>query len=38
MTQEEAFSRKKQDVSHMRIFGTLVYVQIPKHQQDKMGS
>ena len=29
-TPEEVFSRKKLEVSHLRIFGCLVYIHIPK--------
>ena len=29
-TPEEVFTKKKPAVDHMRIFGTLVYVHVPK--------
>ena len=35
-TREEVFTRKKPAVDHMRIFGTLVYVHVPKEKRAKL--
>ena len=35
-TPEEAFFRKKPDISHLRIFGCLVYVHVPKEKRTKL--
>ena len=35
-TPEEMFTRKKLEVSHLKIFGCLVYVQIPKEKRMKL--
>ena len=35
-TPEEVFSNKKPEVSHLRIFGCLVYVRIPKEKRKKL--
>ena len=37
-TPEEVFTKKKPAVDHMRIFGTLVYVHVPKVKRDKLES
>ena len=36
MTPEEVFSGKKPEVSHLRIFGCLVYIHIPKEKRTKL--
>jgi hypothetical protein len=36
MTPEEAFSGKKPNVEHLRIFGCLVYIHIPKDKRKKL--
>ena len=36
-TPEEAFSREKPKVIHLRIFGCLVYIHIPKEKRTKLG-
>jgi hypothetical protein len=36
MTPEEAFSRKKPNVEHLRIFGCHVYIHIPKDERKKV--
>lgn len=33
---EEAFINKKPKVSHLRIFGCLVYIHVPKEKKSKM--
>ena len=35
-TLEEVFTKKKPAVDHMRIFGTLVYVHVPKEKRAKL--
>ena len=35
-TPEEAFSGEKPEVSHLRIFGCLVYIHIPKEKRTKL--
>ena len=35
-TAEEVFSGKKPEVSHLRIFGFLVYIHIPKGKRTKL--
>ena len=35
-TPEELFSDKKPEVSHLRIFGYLVYIHIPKEKRTKL--
>ena len=35
-TPEEAFSGKKPDISHLRIFGCPVYVHVPKEKRTKL--
>jgi hypothetical protein len=35
-TPEEIFSRKKPEVIHLKIFGCLVFVHIPKERRTKM--
>ena len=35
-TPEEAFSREKPEVSHLRIFGFPVYIHIPKEKMTKL--
>ena len=35
-TPKEFFSRKKPVVDHMRIFGTLVYIHVPKEKRAKL--
>ena len=35
-TPEEAFSGEKPKVSHLRIFGFLVYIDIPKEKRTKI--
>ena len=35
-TPEEVFSGKKLEVSHLRIFGYLVYIHIPKEKRTKL--
>ena len=35
-TPEEVFSSKKQEVSHLRIFGYLVYIHIPREMKTKL--
>jgi hypothetical protein len=36
MTHEEALSRKKPSVEHLRIFGCLVYIHVPKDKRKKL--
>jgi len=36
MTPEEAFSRKKPNFEHLRIFGCLVYIHVPKDKRKKL--
>ena len=36
MTPEEAFTKKKPEVSHLRIFGCPVYVHVPKEKRTKL--
>jgi hypothetical protein len=36
MTLEEAFSRKKPSVEHLRIFGCTVYIHVPKDKRKKL--
>jgi hypothetical protein len=36
MTPEEAFSRNKPNVKHLRIFGCPVYIHIPKEKKKKL--
>ena len=35
-TPEEVFTKKKPTVDHMRIFGTPVYVHVPKEKRAKL--
>ena len=35
-TPEEVFSGKKLEVSHLKIFGYLVYIHIPKEKRTKL--
>lgn len=35
---KETFTQKKVDVSDLRVFGSRVFVHIPKHNHDKMGA
>ena len=35
-TPEEVFTSKKPRVDHMRIFGTLVYIHVPKEKRAKL--
>ena len=35
-TPEEMFTRKKPEVSHLKIFGCLVYIHIPKEKRTKL--
>jgi hypothetical protein len=35
-TPEEVFSRMKPEVEHLRIFGCLVYIHVPKEKRTKM--
>ena len=35
-TPEEVFSKKKTEVKHLRIFGYLVYIHIPKEKRTKL--
>ena len=35
-TPEEVFTSKKPAVDHMRIFGTLVYIHVPKEKRAKL--
>ena len=35
-TPEEVFSGKKPDVSHFRVFGSLVYFHVPKEKRSKL--
>ena len=35
-TPEEVFSNKKLEVIHLRIFGSLVYIHIPKEKRTKL--
>eukprot|EP00253_Pinus_taeda_P033040 PITA_33040 len=37
-TPEEMFTGKKPDVSHFRIFGSLVYFHVPKEKRSKLGA
>lgn len=36
MTPEESFSKRKPEVRHMRIFGCIVYIHVPKDKSDKL--
>jgi hypothetical protein len=36
MTPEEKFTSKKPDVSHLRVFGCIVYVHVPKEKRSKL--
>ena len=36
MTPEEAFIRVKAEVGHLRIFGCLVYINVPKKKKTKL--
>ena len=36
MTLEEAFTREKPEISHMRIFGCPVYVHVPLEKRTKL--
>ena len=36
MTLEEAFTRKKPSLDHLRIFGCPFYIYIPKHKRKKL--
>jgi hypothetical protein len=36
MTPEEAFSRKKPSVEHLRIFGCLIYIHVPKDNKNNL--
>jgi hypothetical protein len=36
MTPEEAFSEKKPNVEHLRIFGCPIYIHIPKDKRKKL--
>jgi len=36
MTPEEAFSGKKPDIGHLRIFGCIIYSYIPKEKRTKL--
>jgi hypothetical protein len=36
MTLEEAFFEKKRSVEHLRIFGCLVYIHVPKDKRKKL--
>jgi hypothetical protein len=35
-TLEEVFTGKKQEVSHLRIFGCLVFIHVPKEKRTKL--
>ena len=35
-TPEEVFTNKKPAVDHMRMFGTLVYIHVPKEKRAKL--
>jgi hypothetical protein len=35
-TPEEVFTRKKLEVNHLRIFGFLVYIHVPKEKRTKL--
>ena len=35
-TPEEMFTRKKPEVSHLKIFGCLVFIHIPKEKRNKL--
>ena len=35
-TRQEVFTSEKLDISHLRIFGCLVYIHIPKEKRTKM--
>ena len=35
-TPEEVFSEKKPEVSHLKIFGCLVFIQIPEDKRTKL--
>jgi len=37
-TPEEKFTGKKPDVSHFKIFGSPVYVHVPKEKRNKLGA
>lgn len=36
MNPEEAFTGVKLEVSHLRIFGCLVYIHVPKNERSKL--
>jgi hypothetical protein len=36
MTPEEKFTRKKPDVSHLRVFGCITYVHVPDEKRSKL--
>ena len=36
MTPEEAFSGKKLDIGHLRIFGCIAYSNVPKEKRTKL--
>jgi hypothetical protein len=36
MTLEEMFTRKKLEVSHLKIFGCSVFIHIPKEKRNKL--
>jgi hypothetical protein len=36
MTPEEKFTRKKSDVSHLRVFGCIAYVHVPDEKRSKL--
>jgi hypothetical protein len=38
MTPEEAWSKNKPDVSHLRVFGSKAFVHVPDSQQSKLGA
>ena len=38
MTQEEKFTRKKPNLSHLKVFGCLAYVHIPDELRSKLES
>lgn len=36
ITPKEAFTRNKPDLSHLRIFGCLVYIHVPQEKRSKL--
>ena len=36
ITPEEAFTGEKLDISHLRIFGCLVYIHVPREKRTKL--